>query len=1016
MKYIVSLALLFHSLFAVAPDENPINCLPFNSDGTINYNCVDIEPLPFTQYSILSGDFPNLYPYVIIETTQAINEDNTNSISYTILFVENVDISFTANPSNGTVQQVSNQIIYTPNQDYNGVDTFAISFSDEDKGILEKTVTITINPVNDIPEVTMVSNMTIDEDNFSAQSFTIFDVDGDTVVTTVSINPSNGSVTIDGSEVIYTPNANYNGTDNFALSFNDGNGEVITKNINVTVNAVNDAPVAITSSFIVNEDTSYNGSISATDVDGDTLTYSIVSNPSKGTISLKSNGTFTYTPYVDNNGADSFSFKVYDGTTYSEAETVTITINPDLDNDGIIDTEDTILRHPLIDQTNGISPHLSEVTLDLKTGWNMIPLPVDTVLRPDIADYNFTNEQNEFSDIYVDRYANLKVFGNYNIIWQYIDGKWRAYSENEEIRNLIVSNNFELITQLDKNNAFWVLMNEDRLVTFYGKSYIFDVDSYSQGWHMTKYRGNLPIDLKKSAGINLTWEYIDGTWIKDSENLKGAAWIKKTKETNSTLAIALDGVTAYFKEDYATAIDLFEEAASLGSSYAKYRLGLIYVYGHGVDKNLDTAKQYFLDSVDIVYSKHYLGYMYENGLGVEQDHSTAKQYYDEIIQDYNYSSSFNNLGNIYEYGHAGVDINYQTAFDYYEKAASMYNAQAVENLADMYALGKGVDKNISKALELYVKAANHNNRNAQWEIGRAYYDGECFNQDYLQAKKWFEKSAFMGNSDNAYNMLGILYKNGYGVTQDYLKAIEYYTKAHDLDAGDYGTTNLGHMYRNGEGVDQNYTKAVELYQIAANKGNKYGQGNLAAMYLNGYGVTQNYTKAAEYYTLAAEQGLDWAQRNLAHLYYDGNGVTQNYDTAYTWYLKAAEQGDTSAMTYVGGYYSSGTGSITENKTTSFEWYRKAAVNGNIWAQGKIGFLYYLGDGTNTDKERAYCWLKNSNDGKPNDYINTVLNDSNNWTDVSISNDCIEYLELEINTYKIEDEGKEQCTNLDILLK
>jgi VCBS repeat-containing protein len=99
-----------------------------------------------------------------------------------------------------------------------------------------------------------------------------------------------------------------------------------------TVTNVNDPPVAYPDSYSTNEDTTL--TIPApgvlgndVDVDGDPLTAVKVSNTTHGTVSLNSNGGFTYTPAENYVGVDTFTYKAYDGTVYSNIATVTITVN-----------------------------------------------------------------------------------------------------------------------------------------------------------------------------------------------------------------------------------------------------------------------------------------------------------------------------------------------------------------------------------------------------------------------------------------------------------------------------------------------------------------------------------------------------------------------------------------------------------------------------------------------------------------------------------------------------------------
>ena len=62
------------------------------------------------------------------------------------------------------------------------------------------------------------------------------------------------------------------------------------------------------------------------DADGDALTVSLLSGPAHGTVSLNADGSFTYTPAVNYNGGDSFTYSVSDGNGGTATATVTLTV------------------------------------------------------------------------------------------------------------------------------------------------------------------------------------------------------------------------------------------------------------------------------------------------------------------------------------------------------------------------------------------------------------------------------------------------------------------------------------------------------------------------------------------------------------------------------------------------------------------------------------------------------------------------------------------------------------------
>ena len=131
----------------------------------------------------------------------------------------------------------------------------------------------------------------------------------------------------------YTPTANFNGTDSFTYTLNDGAGGSNTATVTVTVNPVNDAPVAGNNAAAGNEDTAITtGNVLANDSDVDnTLTAASItafSQGAHGTVVNNGNGTFTYTPYANFNGTDSFTYTLNDGAGGSNTANITITVYP----------------------------------------------------------------------------------------------------------------------------------------------------------------------------------------------------------------------------------------------------------------------------------------------------------------------------------------------------------------------------------------------------------------------------------------------------------------------------------------------------------------------------------------------------------------------------------------------------------------------------------------------------------------------------------------------------------------
>ncbi|MBN9672984.1 Ig-like domain-containing protein [Roseibium aggregatum] len=183
--------------------------------------------------------------------------------------------------------------------------------------------------------------------SFSTESLLAndFDADGDVLsVVAVSATSSLGAqVTLEAdgtisydpsvSEILQAMGDGGAFEDTFEYTVSDGNGGFDQATVTVILNPVNDAPDAADDFYSVDED----GTLSVAaegvldndaDVDGDELTVSLVTDVANGTLTLNPDGSFSYTPDADFNGADSFIYEVTDGNGGVDRATVAITVDP----------------------------------------------------------------------------------------------------------------------------------------------------------------------------------------------------------------------------------------------------------------------------------------------------------------------------------------------------------------------------------------------------------------------------------------------------------------------------------------------------------------------------------------------------------------------------------------------------------------------------------------------------------------------------------------------------------------
>jgi VCBS repeat-containing protein len=153
------------------------------------------------------------------------------------------------------------------------------------------------------------------------------DPNGDPLTAVLETGASHGTLVLypDGS-FTYSPFANYNGPDSFTYTANDWFYFSNTATVSITVTPGIDVPVAGDQSVSMLEDTALAVTLSASDADGDTLTYSIVAQPSHGALSGTAPNVI-YTPTLNYNGPDSFTYRANDGSLDSNTATVTITVS-----------------------------------------------------------------------------------------------------------------------------------------------------------------------------------------------------------------------------------------------------------------------------------------------------------------------------------------------------------------------------------------------------------------------------------------------------------------------------------------------------------------------------------------------------------------------------------------------------------------------------------------------------------------------------------------------------------------
>ncbi|PKN85194.1 MAG: hypothetical protein CVU46_11945 [Chloroflexi bacterium HGW-Chloroflexi-8] len=282
--------------------------------------------------------------------------------------VENSPLTFTvvANPSNGILSGSSPNLVYTPNGGYSGSDSFTYTSNDTLATSLAATVTINITALNQTP---IANNQTVstNEDIDIPITLTGSDPESQPITYTILTQPSHGTLIGTAPSITYHPNSNYFGSDSFTFKVRDDVADSNIATVIITVNSVNDAPVAnnLQVNTSVNQSTAF--VLSGSDVENNPLTFVVITNPQHG--SLTGNiPNLTYTPLSNYSGSDSFTYKTNDGSVDSVVATVNVTITstnlpPVANSQDITMAEDTTIPITL----TGSDPEGSPLTFSFLT-------------------------------------------------------------------------------------------------------------------------------------------------------------------------------------------------------------------------------------------------------------------------------------------------------------------------------------------------------------------------------------------------------------------------------------------------------------------------------------------------------------------------------------------------------------------------------------------------------------------------------------------------------------------------
>ncbi len=328
-----------------------------NSDGntataTVLVTVEEVNDVPVAGPDSATTAEDTPVTFQIFANDSDVDTDNSGAEQDTIYIVPNsFNGLFTDGTLSSTVEYASNTglLTYTPAANFNGVDVFSYLLTDGE-ATATGYVTVTVTPVNDMPEATDTS-LNMNEDGPAMQvDIAALATDADlargedetlTFVITGASDATSTDFNAQTNCLTYTPKANWNGTYTVNYKVTDNSGAFDTGTITIEVAQVNDAPVAVTDEAQTLQDEAVQLPLMANDYDVDmdetlnatttglTITFvegSISGNEASSTaIYEQDSDMLTYTPAAGFYGTDTFTYRITDGTATAEG-TVEITV------------------------------------------------------------------------------------------------------------------------------------------------------------------------------------------------------------------------------------------------------------------------------------------------------------------------------------------------------------------------------------------------------------------------------------------------------------------------------------------------------------------------------------------------------------------------------------------------------------------------------------------------------------------------------------------------------------------
>ncbi|KAI8880317.1 HCP-like protein [Backusella circina FSU 941] len=384
------------------------------------------------------------------------------------------------------------------------------------------------------------------------------------------------------------------------------------------------------------------------------------------------------------------------------------------------------------------------------------------------------------------------------------------------------------------------------------------------------------------------------------------------------------------EKDHQKALKCFTTASEQMDTWECLNPGLDFHYGRKVDKNHEIAEIYLQRAAEEneEEAQTYLDAIHLDKIEKEHNSSKRMEQLEKTVEDMNPISLYDRGMKLYTGSCEGVK-NYSLSFFYIRKAAEKNHSQAIAQLGIIYLDGKAVEKDENEGIKWIEKSIELMDPYECYEQGIKFYNDKDYRISLLYIKR-----AADGSDSDARSHLGLVYLQGLGVEKNHEQAMEWFEQS-TMNLHIFDCMRKRMQFYNMVEVNSNFEvallylrKALLYLRKAAEENDEDAQSQLGIMYLQGFGVEKNYDIAVEWIVLSIKIMDKYGCYRYGMKFCFGIEVEKDYTIGLLYLQKAADESYGPAQAQIGLMYLDGHG-VSKNKSEGMKWINKSVKNMDI---------------------------------------------------------------------------------------